>query len=266
MPVPDPLPEPLQQFDAAASAVRDALARIDAALDRYDEMRDSGAVLANSVEALRVELTYHSNAIEGSTLSLRETQLILEGLTPAPGRSLREVYEARNHDRALRMIERWAEQRDTGSPVTEQDVLDAHGAVMADIEDEPPRGFAGRYRKDRVLIKGTRFVPPGAHRFGELMPALMALAKRGGVHPVLQAAELHYNVVAVHPFTDGNGRTARLMMNYFLLARGYPLTIVEVERRGEYLAALEEANAGRCGAFAGFIAGCVERSIGRVTG
>lgn len=220
-----------------------------------------GRILPNSLDALRVELTYHSNAIEGNTLSLRETQLVLEGHTPAAGKPLREIYEARNHDRALRLVESW-----TSIPkpvrITEQHILDLHALILADIDD----AAAGRFRGERVLIKGSRFVPPGSHRFDELIPAMLALAARTGPHPVLIAAELHYNFVAIHPFRDGNGRTARLLMNAALLRGGFPLTIVDVESRRDYLAALEEANQGRCTAFAGFIARCVERSVERLIG
>ncbi len=168
-------------------------------------MRDAGRILPNSVEAMRVELTYHSNAIEGSTLSLRETQLVIEGHSPASGKSMRELYEARNHDRALRLVEAWAQQRPATAAITEREVLDVHAHVLADID----ANAAGRLRSERVLIKGTRFVPPGAPKFDVLIPGLLGLANREGVHPVLQAAELHYNLVAVHPFNDGNGRTAR---------------------------------------------------------
>jgi Fic family protein len=83
---------------------------------------------------------------------------------------------------------------------------------------------------------------------------------------VLRAAELQYDCAAVHPFADGNGRTARLMMNYDLLRHGYPLAVLEVTRRGEYLAALDHANAGRLEPFATFVAESVERSIARAIG
>jgi Fic family protein len=242
--------------------VRSALQKLNTAHTRYQSLSQRNAILPNSVDALRVELTYHSNAIEGSTLTLRETQLILEGQTPAAGKSLREVYEARNHDRALRMVEQWAADRTDASPLSEGDILAVHAQVMADID----RHGAGRFRSERVLIKGTRFVPPGSHRFGELVPAMLALANEGPLHPAIHAAELHYNCVAIHPFNDGNGRTARLLMNYHLLRRGYPLTVIEVERRGEYLAALEQANAGKHEAFAAFIVGSMERSILRLIG
>lgn len=256
------LPEPLQSFRALADALAPELRAVDAAHARYRREMDAGRVLPNSVEALRVELTYHSNAIEGSTLSLRETQLVLEGYAPPGGKPLREIYEARNHDRALRTLERWAEERPSSTPLTDRDLLDVHAQVLADIDPTN----AGRFRSGRVLIKGTRFIPPGSHKFDDLIPALLDLANAPGVPPALQAAELHYNLVAIHPFTDGNGRTARLLMNYHLLRHGYPHTIIEVGERAEYLSALEESNAGRCRPFAAFVLRSVERSIQRLIG
>jgi Fic family protein len=99
------LPEPLQTFRRLATVLAAELRDVEAAYATFRKESEAGRILANSVEALRVELTYHSNAIEGSTLSLRETQLVLEGFAPPGGKTLREVYEARNHDRALRMME-----------------------------------------------------------------------------------------------------------------------------------------------------------------
>ncbi len=257
-----PLPEPLQSFEHAAGGLTAGLGRLDLLRAEYQARHAAGRVLPNSLEALRVELTYHSNAIEGCTLTLRETQLVIEGHTPPGGKPLREIYEARNHDRALRTVEAWASERAAATPLTERDLLDLHAQVLADVD---PRG-TGRFRTERVLIKGSRFIPPGAHRFAELVPLVLGRANSGAHHAAIDAAELHYNLVAVHPFADGNGRTTRLMMNLFLLRRGYPLTIIEVERRGEYLAALEHANDGRCEPFAEFIAGCVERSTRRLLG
>lgn len=256
------LPEPLQAFSGLGEAVVPALRDVEAAYVKYREQKDAGRILENSVEALRVELTYHSNAIEGSTLSLRETQLVIEGYAPTSGKTLREIDEARNHDRALRRIEEWAEERPLPSLLTDQDILDVHADVLADIAPKS----AGRFRGGRVLIKGTRFIPPGSHKFAELIPKMLELANMKGVHPALQAAELHYNFVAIHPFDDGNGRTARLLMNHHLLRHGYPHTIIEVENRAEYLTALEEANAGRCERFAAFVLQSTERSIQRLIG
>jgi Fic family protein len=136
------LPEPFQSFHGLAEAVAPELRAVEAAFARYREEKDAGRVLPNSVEALRVELTYHSNAIEGSTLSLLETQLVLEGYAPPGGKIPREIDEARNHDRALRMIERWAEERLRSTPLTDRDLLDVHAQVLADIDP----ANAGRFR------------------------------------------------------------------------------------------------------------------------
>ena len=260
MPTP---PEPLLAF-ADGSASADALRRIGTLAERYRGLRAAGLILPNAVEAMRVELTYHSNALEGSTLSLRDTALVVEGREPNTGKSLREIYEARNHDRALRLVEGWATTRPMVplGPLTEGDLLAVHREVLADID----RDGAGQFRTSRVLITGTRYVPPSSAKFPQLLPALLELANRLDAHPVLQAAELHYNFVAVHPFGDGNGRTARLLMNLHLLRRGFPHAIVPVERRAEYLAALDEANAGRCEPFAAFVASCVEDSTRRLVG
>lgn len=255
-------PEPLRDFGGVASVLSKELSVLDEAVAAYRKYKSDGRILANATEALRVELTYHSNAIEGSTLTLRETALIIEGHAPTSGKSLREIYEARNHDRALRAVERWASEQARSQTLTLEHVLSVHAAVLADIDVR----HAGVLRSERVLIKGTRFVPPGPQKFDKLLAAMLALANRPVVHPVLQAAELHYNFVAIHPFADGNGRTARLLMNGHVLSRGYPHVILEVERRSEYLASLEEANAGRVEGFARFVIEAAGRSIGRVIG
>lgn len=257
---PHELPEPLLSFESAGPALHDALDRIDTLRARYNAAHAAGRVLANTVDAIRVELTYHSNAIEGNTLTLRDTQLVIEGRAPEGGKSLREIYEARNHHQALRLLETWAAQRPAVTPLTERDLLELSAVALADLD--PPA--AGRFRSERVLIAGSSFIPPGPQRFPVLIPRLLQLASRPGLHPVLQAAELHYNIAAVHPFRDGNGRTARLLMNYHLLARGCPHTIIEVTQRAAYLAALDEANAGRPERFSAFIAASVEQSIRRI--
>jgi Fic family protein len=251
----------LLAFDGAAAALRE---RIDAAERLARRLRDrhrAGSILPGSVEALRLELTYHSNAIEGSTLTLRDTQLVIEGLTPPGGKPLREVYEARNHDRALRLIEARADSPSDAAAL-ERELLEVHAIVLADIDP----AHAGRFRAEGVLIAGTRFIPPGPHRFGALVPVLLARAAAAALPPVARAAELHYNLVAVHPFADGNGRTARLMMNRLLLASGYPLTVIDVAQRARYLAALDSANAGDAAPLLGLIIDAVERSAHRLMG
>ena len=255
------VPEPLQSFDGLRPALDEVLQEIDALQAEYRSRRATGRILPNVLEAVRIELTYHSNAIEGNTLTLRETQQVIEGRTPGGDRLLREVYEARNHDRAVRLIEtRAADQPE--SAMIESDLLSVHAQMLADIDVNA----AGRFRSERVLIAGTGFVPPARHRFDLLMPAMLRLANRPSVHPVLQAAELHYNLVAIHPFMDGNGRTARLMMNLHLRRHGYPYAIIRVTERSAYLAALDEANRGRIEPFARLIAESLKRSMEHVMG
>lgn len=239
------VPEPLQSFGFLEATSAERLAVADAIAARYRARRAAGRLPANTVEAVRIDLTYHSNALEGNTLTLRETQLVIEGFSPAAGKPMRELYEARNHDRALRQIERWAADRPAAA-LTSADVLEVHGLILAEIND----AAAGRFRTDRVRISGSGHIPPGSPKFDALIPALLDLANRSDVHPVLRAAELHYNLAAVHPFLDGNGRTARLMMNHLLLRHGYPHAVIEVGQRVRYLAALEDANRGRLGPFA----------------
>jgi Fic family protein len=257
---PPTVDEPLQVF-TAATPDHPGLRELDDLVQRYRDLSASGAIASNTLEAIRIELTYHSNAIEGSTLSLRETQLIVEGKSPGGEKDLREIYEARNHDRALRLVENWARDEPT-HPLTERQVLEVHAQVLADIEP----ASAGRFRSGRVLIAGTGYVPPGSHKFDVLILQLLSLANRPGVHPLVQAAELHYNLVAVHPFNDGNGRTARLLMNHHLLRHRYPYAVIDIRQRGEYLAALDEANHGRVKPFVNLVIESTISSARRIVG
>lgn len=256
------VPEPLIDFSTAARPLAERLQRLDDSKRRYETELQAGRIARNSIEAMRVELTYHSNAIEGNTLSLRETQLVLEGISPPGAKTLREIYEARNHDAAFETIESWIAERSPIEPLTLQDALDIHRIVMRDIDPA-----TGGLRPGRVLIKGTPFVPPGSQRFDSLIPHMLELANSDReIHPVLRAAELHYDFVAIHPFVDGNGRTARLLMNFLLMRLGYPITIIDVADRAEYLMVLEHANKGDFIPFTSFVSKSVERSIRRLIG
>jgi len=234
-------------------------------LARLDEKRAAFAGLsAPAVESLlgrlRVELTYASNAIEGNTLSLRETQLVVEeGLAPGQGKTLREVYEARNHFAAIKEVERWIAE---GREISARAILDLHQTVMRDLDPD----WAGRLRNAPVFIKGTRHTPPNAaHVSGEL-DALVARQKQSALHPVLVAAETHFRFESLHPFFDGNGRTGRLLMNWQLLRAGFPLTVIQVEERARYLDALDQGHAGQLLDLQTLVAGAVERSLDLAVG
>ena len=253
MPAPPAPPDPLRLFAAHAAALAAELQEVDAAsADLYRRITAS-ADRAPDPEPARVDFTYQTNALEGSTLTLRETALVLEGFAPPGGKPLREVYEARNHDRALRHMEAHLQ---SGGPIDAALMLELHRLVLTDIAPDA----SGRPRTERVRIGGARHIPPGHHRFDALLDHAFALANGADAHPVLRAAELHYNLAAIHPFLDGNGRTARLISNAVLLSAGHPLSPVRIEQRPAYLTALDAANTGDTEPFARLITATVLRA------
>ena len=234
-------------------------------LARLDHKRASFAGLAApAVESLygrlRIELTYTSNAIEGNTLSLRETQLIVEeGLAPGQGKTLREVYEARNHFEAIKEVERWLSE---GRNISARAILDLHQIVMRDIDAT----WGGRLRNAPVFIKGSRHTPPNAAHVGDELDMLVAWAGQSALHPVLLTAETHFRFESLHPFFDGNGRTGRLLLNWQLLRAGFPLTVIQVEERARYLEALDAGHTGNLLSLQTLVAGAVERSLDLAAG
>ncbi len=239
-------------------SLREQLTRLDVKRKTFAGM--SVPALESLLGRLRVELTYSSNALEGNTLSLRETQLVVEEkLTPGQGKTLREIYEARNHYAAVKEIERFvAESRDLSARA----ILDLHQLVMRDIDAT----WGGRLRNGPVFIKGTRHVPPNASRVGEELDTLVAWAGQSALHSVLIAAETHFRFESLHPFFDGNGRTGRLLMNWQLLRAGFPLTVIQVEERARYLDALDQGHAGNLLPLQTLVATAVERSFDLAAG
>jgi len=207
-------------------------------------------------EQMQIEFTYNSNAIEGNTLSLRETQLVIqEGIT-VHGKSLREHLEARNHPEAIAYIKKLAQK---GSPIEQDDILQVHRLLMHGIDDQN----AGKYRTSQIRIAGATFMPPKADRIKPIINELLHTIRRNPdeLKPIELAAFFHHKLVYVHPFLDGNGRTARLLMNVILVSYGYPLTVLLKVDRPKYLRALSEADNGNLVSFASFVARSVERSL-----
>ena len=186
-----------------------------------------------------LEWTYNTNAIEGSTLSLAETRLVLEHGLAIGGKSLREHFEALNHRSAIELLEEMVRRE---SQFAVADILDLHALVLKGIDPD----FAGRIRNGRVRIVGANFVPPPPHRLDARLEELFSgLHSRAAVWeaPVL-AAWFHHGLVHIHPFFDGNGRTARLAMNLVLMKAGYPPAIILNNDRRKYFTALNNANKG----------------------
>ncbi len=240
------------------------LAEIDALKARLDARRPLSAEqvrgLATVFEAEETEYIHESNAIEGNTLTLAETEVVIrKGITVA-GKPLKDHLEAKNHLVAFHALQRLVAGQ---TPFSESILLELHGIVLRSIEDE----WAGRYRSVPVRISGSRHVPPNPLKVQELMASLFAwyLAPAAG-HPVEVAADLHLRLAQVHPFIDGNGRVCRLAMNLHLMQRGFPLTIIRAEntQRAAYYHALAEADAAENPApFRAFVAARVLESLHR---
>lgn len=224
-------------------------------LDEYGPLPD--ALLDNLDDWFRVELTYTSNAIEGNTLGRRETALVVEKGLAIGGKSLLEHMEAVNHARALDWVKEQAKGRP--HPLTEKDILHIHYLIMKGIDDLN----AGRYRVTPTRISGSAVVLPNPRKVPDLMDGLVKWLKLAtGLHPVELAAEAHYRLVTIHPFTDGNGRTARLLINMVLLMSGYPAAIIRKRDRLAYIDSLEKAQLGGSkDAYMKIVARAVDRSL-----
>lgn len=191
-------------------------------------------------EAYNIEYTYESNRIEGNTLTLQETELVVnEGVTIS-GKSMREHLEAINHAEAIDYIREFAK---SDVEINEHTIKQIHALVLHGINREN----AGRYRSVPVRISGSTHTPPQPYLLSKQMEDFMlhfGELEAQGTHSVLVAAFLHEVLVRIHPFIDGNGRTSRLLMNLYLLRNGY--TIVNFkgdnDTRRAYYAALEASH------------------------
>jgi len=236
---------------------QETLERITARKVELDRRRPlPPAVAAKLKEYFDVEWTYHSNAIEGSSITLAETKVILDGLTVG-GKPLREQLEVINHKHAIDLVEALAAGHES---LTEHTIRQIHALILRTINDEE----AGRYRRVSVRITGSNYVPPDPSAVPPLMHEFslwLNSQEAQALHPVELAALAHFRLVDIHPFVDGNGRTARLLMNLILLRNGYPLAVVKNEDRSRYYDLLEKAHQGETAKFVAFIAQAVDRTL-----
>lgn len=197
-------------------------------------------------EYYRIGLTYSSNALEGNSLTESETKVVLEDGITIGGKPLKDHYEAAGHSDAFYLLYRLAKNTE----ITEADILDLHRLLYYRIDSE----HAGKYRDRPVIITGTDFVPPSPQSVPCAMQEFIGqLPQLRKLHPVISAARLHAQLANIHPFIDGNGRTARLLMNLSLVQSGYPITIIPLIARGDYIAAIKETNTGTYSRFDNFI-------------
>lgn len=229
--------------------------RILRKLESLDKLRpfNQGA-LHKLQETFRVDMTYNSNAIEGNSLSLSETKLVLEEGITIGGKSLKEHLEATNHSKAIDFVESLVNKHE----ITENDVLNIHAIILDRINPQN----AGFYRIGGVRISGTDYVPPKAAKVPELMKELYRFFNNKSGQAIETAALIHQKFVDIHPFIDGNGRAARLLLNLYLMRNGYPPVILLRAERKKYIRTIMEGQLGNNYVpFANFVAKAVERSL-----
>ncbi len=212
------------------------LDEIDGLKSKLDKFRQFDSF--RIAQALELEYTFESNRIEGNTLTLRETDLVInEGLTIS-GKSMREHLEAINHVEAIAYIKQLMERN---FPFNERELLSVHNLILRGIIPED----AGRYRRVQVMIKGSSHMPPQPFIVPKEMEDYFIWFEenKSKLHPIILAAEMHERLVTIHPFIDGNGRTSRLIMNLILLQNGYVIANIkgDYESRMSYYQALETA-------------------------
>ncbi|HZJ37134.1 MAG TPA: Fic family protein [Gillisia sp.] len=233
----------------------------------FDRLYEKKAMLQNSrplpnialhkiKEALSIEWTYNSNSIEGNSLTLRETQMVLqEGIT-IKGKSLREHFEAKNHETALNFLYKLI---DSEHLLSGKDILSLHELVLRSIEDD----FAGRLRNAGVRIAGANFLPPNAQKVSGLLDELIQFVNTNPLelNGIELATVFHHKFVWIHPFFDGNGRTVRLAMNLLLMRNGFPPAIILKNDRKKYYDALNSANKGNYSKLALLMSQALERTL-----
>ena len=233
--------------------------RIDEKLNKLQKLRP---LPASAVEKLRqqfeLEMTYNSNAIEGNSLTLKETYLVLsEGIT-IKGKPLKDHLEAKDQHEALEFLHDLVSP-DRKSTISEHLIRNLHQIVMQKTDAE----FAGKYRVSNVFIGGADHTPPDALQVPMEMEKLINwfIKERKRLHPIELSALLHHKFVYIHPFFDGNGRTARLIMNLILMQAGYPLAVILKNDRKKYYRVLALADKRDIDPMTKFVSSAVERSL-----
>ena len=225
---------------------------VDDLRELYDQLDDlkkcldsfrpfNPAQVENLRESYDTQYTHESNAIEGNSLTLHETSMVVnEGITIG-GKPMRDHLEAINHAEAVKSLHEFVSDNE---PFSEKVLLRFHSLILHGVQSED----AGRYRTGRVRVAGSQRIFPNPLKVPDLMAEYFAFYEDHKVtmHPVEMAAHLHQKLVNIHPFVDGNGRVSRLVMNLHLLQNGYPVTILSAEnqKRRAYYSALEAFNDG----------------------
>ena len=225
-----------EKCDFKIDLPKDYFKEIDKKFDKLNSKRPlSKEAIEFLQDVVNLEWTYNSNGIEGNTLTLKETKVVLEGITIG-GKSIREHLEAINHKNAIEYLESLLNEKDR---ISEWNIKELHQLILKGIDNKN----AGKYRNNNVFISGAKHIPPEYIKVPELMEKLIINYNNWNkYHPIIRAALLHGELVKIHPFIDGNGRTARLIMNMDLMKNGYVPVIIKKEDRLKYYEALDKAH------------------------
>lgn len=220
--------------------MKQLLTALEAKKHRLDTYRPfPHALIRNLEDWFKIELTYTSNAIEGNTLSRAETALVVEKGLTVEGKTLDEHLEAINHAQAYKLITSLANLK--RKDVTEHYILEIHRLILQKIDDVN----AGRYRTVAVRIAGSRAIMPNPVKVPHLMDEFIVWLTKARGNELVIAADAHFRLVSIHPFVDGNGRTARLLMNLLLMQAGFPPAIIRKEDRKRYIDSIETGQLGK---------------------
>jgi Fic family protein len=244
-----------QDYPYQFEGLEKQLERILKKKTELDKLRPIPAYALKSIkESLMIEWTYNSNSIEGNTLTLQETKMVIEEGFTIKGKSLREHFEAVNHQEAIEFVENLVSDNYL---LKERDILNIHELVLQKIEKD----FAGRFRTSGVRISGANFVPPNALKIDGYINELVDWVNTSDLDIIIKSTIFHHRFVWIHPFFDGNGRTVRLLFNLLLMKEGFPPAIILKNDRKKYYDALNFANNGNYSKLALLILQALERSL-----
>lgn len=228
-------------------------------LKKLNKLRPLSSILILKLkERFEVEMTYNSNAIEGNTLTLKETYWVIQQGITVKGKPLKDHLEAKNHKEALDYLYELIDHNSSHA-ISGHLIKSLHALVIQDIN----RSIAGQYRNVDVFITGTDHVPPSALEVPHKMQELITWAQRNyeKLNIIEFASIFHHKFVHIHPFEDGNGRVGRLLMNIFLMQYGFPLTIIQKNDRQKYYRVLSAADNGNYKPLVIFVYQAVLRSL-----
>ena len=238
--IPDDANKPIDkrfkdEVDFKIDLADDYFKQVDEKLAKLNSKRPlSKATLESLEESNILDWTYNSNAIEGNTLTLRETKVVLEGITIG-GKSVKEHLEVINHKNAILFLEDLVK---SNTDISEWNIKNIHSLILKEIDNEN----AGKYRTENVKISGASQIPVDYVKVPEEMEKLIYRYNNWKqYHPLIRAALLHGEFVFIHPFVDGNGRTARLLMNFEAMKNGYLPIILKASIKSKYYDALDKA-------------------------